>query len=69
MSARRYCKHCGCELLVSRGDECESRVGWCALIAARLRPNDVEVQLIADAVAEFSRLDTVRVSARGTNTG
>lgn len=56
MIAQRVCKHCGCELLASRGDECESRIGWCALIAARLQPGDVEAQLIADAVTELSRL-------------
>lgn len=62
MTEPRVCKHCGCELLASRGDECESRIGWCALIAARLRPNDVETQLVADGVAEFSRLDDERKS-------
>lgn len=59
VSARRFCRHCGCELLVSPGDECESLIGWCALITAR-RDSSEEAQLIADAVAEFSRLDDER---------
>lgn len=62
MSAR-ICKRCGCPIVASDGDECELTAGWCALMAARRPHASEEDHLIADAVAEFSKLDDARKAA------
>ena len=51
------CKRCG--ICLTHDDECANR-GWCELVAARRADATEEDQLIADALAEFSRLDDVR---------
>lgn len=54
------CKRCGCGLCrYALGDECLNR-GWCELLASRREDATEEDALIADALAELSRLDDVR---------
>lgn len=62
------CKRCGCDRAdLAYGDECFNR-GWCELTAAIRADATEEDQLIADAVAELSRLDDER-KARTANAG
>jgi hypothetical protein len=62
------CKRCGCERgRYAHGDECFNR-GWCELTAARREGATEEDQIIADAIAELSRLDDER-KARTANAG
>lgn len=54
------CKRCGCHRGPhAEGDECTNR-GWCELVAASWLSATEEDRLIADALAELSRLDDVR---------
>ena len=71
MSRRKdkRCKRCGCvrRARYVESDECINR-GWCELMASRRADATEEDQLIADAVAELSRLDDER-KARTSNAG
>lgn len=53
----KVCKRCG--ICLTHDDECTNR-GWCELVAARRDGATEEDQLVADAIAELSRLDDVR---------
>lgn len=54
------CKRCKCERGPhAEGDECINR-GWCELMASRRAEATEEDVLIADALAELSRLDDER---------
>ena len=56
----KRCKRCGYERGPhAEGDECTNR-GWCEMVAARREDATEEDALIADAIAELSRLDDER---------